>query len=252
MRNAGSTLILLEGGDLTEGDAAKFQMLLSALDYMGYVALGLGERDLALGSRFFDTIKSRNKIALLCANVVTDDGRHPFPSHIIVETNLDQKPVKIAVIGAIENLEGFRAQAEKGGFHIEDPVESVRRVLDSVKKSTDFQIVLYHAAEDEAKTLIRECPDIDLVLLTTHKVGLPESLSPKDQIPELVTGGRRGKYLALVELKRDSHSEIKPHAFRVKPVSEDIPDSKPVRALIESYYEGLTIDKVRFGDNAAQ
>ena len=50
--------IALEGGDLCgrrpTGGMLEFQVALSALEFMGYAAVGLGERDLALGADFLE------------------------------------------------------------------------------------------------------------------------------------------------------------------------------------------------------
>jgi len=242
-------IIALEGGDITPGrsrnDATTFQAILSALDVMGYAALGLGERDLVQGADFLETMAARTRVALLCGNVTADDGRRPFLSHIVIEPATGRGRVRIAIIGLIADLEGFRTQAEKGGFRIEDPIVTAREVLDEIDEQTDLEVVMYHGTEADAEALVHACPSVDLVLLTTHVLGAPLELTRDGRPSRFVTGGRKGKHLAVIELDVGPSGTVQLGTVRRQEISEKIPDSPSVRALLDTFYEGLRIDKAR-------
>jgi len=239
--------IALEGGDLcgkgVENGMLEFQVILSALEVMGYAAVGLGERDLALGADFLESVVSRTDVALLCGNVVTEDGRHLFPSHVVVETPIGNETARIGIIGVIADMEGFRTRAEMGGFVIEDPVEAVRRSIETVESTTDVQVVLYHGIQKEAEELVGQCPSIDLVLLTTHIMGPPKAFSEDWQPLRFVSGGRQGKYLATVMLSRSSSGAVEPDTFALERLDKNIPNAVPVEALVETFYDAILIDK---------
>jgi len=246
-RGKPAEFIALEGGDLcgkrVENGMLEFQVILSALEVMGYAAVGLGERDLALGPDFLESVVSRTDVALLCGNAVTEDGRHLFPGHVVVERPIGDEPARIGIVGVIADMEGFRTRAEAGGFAIEDPVEAVRRSIETIESTTNLQVVLYHGIQKEAEELVRQCPSIDLVLLTTHILGPPEVLSEEGQPVRFVSGGRQGKYLGTVMLSRSSSGDIEPHTFVRKRLDENIPNAAPVEALVETFYDTILIDR---------
>jgi len=242
-----AAFIALEGGDLcgrrVENGVLELQVILSALEVMGYAAVGLGERDLALGADFLESVVSRTDVALLCGNVVTEDGRHLFPGHIVVDVPIGHETARIGIVGVIADMEGFRTRAEAGGFVIEDPVDAARRSLETVESTTDVQVVLYHGIQKGAEELVRQCPSIDLVLLTTHVLGVPKSLSEDGQPVRFVTGGREGKYLATVVLSRSSTGDIELHTFGYERLDENITIAAPIEALAETFYDAILIDK---------
>ena len=241
--------VALEGGDLcgrkSKNGELEFQVILSALDVMGYGAVGLGERDLELGPDFLETVMSRTDVALLCGNVVTEDGRHLFSGHTIVDVSIGGGTARIGVIGVISDIEGFRIRAESGGFTIEDPDAAVRRSLDAVEDVTDVQVVLYHGVQKEAEELVSQFPSIDLVLLTTHILGPPKSLSEEGQSVRLITGGREGKFLAAVKLSKSYNGDVNPHAFNQGRIDETIVKDPQIQALVETFYEAILVDKAR-------
>ncbi len=240
-------VVALEGGDLcgkrAENGVLEFQVILSALEVMGYAAVGLGERDLALGADFLESVVSRTDVALLCGNAVTEDGRHLFPGHTIVDVPIGDRTARIGVIGVIADMEGFRTRAEPGGFAIEDPGAAVGRSLEAVESATDVQVVLYHGIQEGAEELVSQFPSIDLVLLTTHILGVPKSLSEEGQPVRLVTGGREGKFLATVMLSRSSTGGIEPHTFGYERLDDNIVKELLIEALADTFYEAILIDK---------
>jgi len=242
--------LAVEGGDLCareKGDDStiKFQVIVSALDAMGYSAVGLGERDLALGADFLETMVGRTSVALLCGNAVTLDGRHLFPTYTTVQVPLGETTATIAVLGLVGEFEGYMKPDVRDVFSIEDPVPAARAAMSELETQTDMQVLMYHGTEQGAQKLVGECPSIDLVLITPHTLAPQEALPDGDEPVRLVTGGREGNHLGIIMLERASSGAVRASTFRSERMSEDIPDDPLIMGLIGSYERTLVLKSMR-------
>jgi hypothetical protein len=74
----------LAAGEAPAGEA-RARLVLSAMGRMGYAALAVGERDLALGPAWLAREAAAAGVPLLSANLAAPDGTHPFPGTRLVE-----------------------------------------------------------------------------------------------------------------------------------------------------------------------
>lgn len=134
---------------------------------LGYAAVGVAERDLALG---YDELEKRARglpFPLISTNIVkrgTSDT--VFKPYVVVEAKRggDKPPVRVGVMSVVRYNPVFMKTGPAGtNLAIASPSDMVRRYLEDVKKSSDVVVVLAAMSKYDAHQLAREVPGIDFV-----------------------------------------------------------------------------------------
>jgi 2',3'-cyclic-nucleotide 2'-phosphodiesterase (5'-nucleotidase family) len=134
---------------------------------LGYAAVGVAERDLALG---YDELEKRARglpYPLVSTNFVkrgtTDAVFKPF---VVVEAKrgAGRPPVRVGVMSVVRYNPVFLKTGPAGSnVAIAAPADMVRRYLDEVKRSSDVVVVLAAMSRYDAQRLASEVPGIDFV-----------------------------------------------------------------------------------------
>ncbi|HSD21022.1 MAG TPA: hypothetical protein VLC54_13340 [Anaeromyxobacter sp.] len=171
---------------------ARARLVLSAMGRMGYAALAVGERDLALGPAWLAREAAAAGVPLLSANLAAPDGTHPFPGTRLVEAGGERVGL-LAVAAAGEY---------PGGLAASDPHAAVRGAAAALRESGATQVfALLHMPEADARALLRETPGVDAAVLAHD--GRRIAASP--EAATLVTAaGERGRALGILTLWPDT------------------------------------------------
>jgi len=168
-RAAKSELVLLDGGDSLQGQASmyyhNFEKPLApnawaeALNYIGYDAIGIGERDIATGRAVYDKFFREVKATPICANALKEDGTPYFsPYKIIV-----RQGIRIAILGLVTpKIPGAVPIQSWSGLVFEDMVVSAKRWIPIIreKEKPDIIVGLFHSGVDYSKGgLTRDTPN---------------------------------------------------------------------------------------------
>ncbi len=172
--------------------AARARLVLSAMGRMGYAALAVGERDLALGPAWLAREAAAAGVPLLSLNLAGPDGAHPFPGTRVVEVGGER----------VGLLAAAAAGEYPGGLVASDPVAAVRGAAAALRASgATLVVALLHMPEGEARALVREVPDVDGAVLAHD--GRRIEAAPEGAT--LVTAaGERGRGLGILTLWPDT------------------------------------------------
>jgi hypothetical protein len=135
-----------------------------------------------------------------------------------------------------------------GDWTVTDPAAALgqtaaRQTSGSIQRGSDtfsgpLRIVLYHGPRDEAAELFKDRKDV-LVVHAGHGEEYP---TEPERLPGgalLVTTGDKGKYVAVIELRRDAATgAIRAEPGRAKaivPLGDRVPDDPEVAALVDEY-----------------
>ena len=185
-RKAGALVLLLDGGDLLQGeppvyyynyaDTLSKHLAAQALNFLGYDAMTMGNHDFETGHAVYDRFAREVSFPLLAANAVRDTlTLAPYfkPYSIFRKGNK-----KIAVLGLTtpsltDNLPPFLIS----GIRFEDQIATARRYLPEIlEQKPDLLVALIHSgsgnpderadslAANVGYDLARALPEIDLIL----------------------------------------------------------------------------------------
>lgn len=157
-KDPGQTLILLDNGDLVQGDPAtyysnfidtgKANIAARILNYMGYGAGSVGNHDLETGHPVYDKLQKEFSFPWLSANSVTTGTGEPwFKPYVILE----QQGIKIAVLGlTTPKIPDWLPPALWTGMEFRDMITTAAVWTEHIRKKEkpDLLIGLFHAGVD--------------------------------------------------------------------------------------------------------
>ena len=212
----------------------EFQTALLAMNEMGCDVLNVGEFDVALGPRFLTNMAQRARFPFISANVADSDGQRFFPAYTLVERVIVGKKLRVAVIGVLsDGAADYLAKQSQLDVTVLDAEQALAGALGRLRGKADVRILLAHAGAEEAISLGRKHPELDLVIYS-HEANLPAKNERSTQEQMVVNAGREGEYLARVDVTLDESLGILSHKFSSTMLSDLIPDSPNVRKILTS------------------
>jgi 2',3'-cyclic-nucleotide 2'-phosphodiesterase/3'-nucleotidase len=154
----GQTVILLDNGDLIQGDPASYfsnfmdrskpNIAARILNFMGYEAGTVGNHDLEAGHAVYDKLNKEFNFPWLSANSVkTGIGDSWFKPYTI----LVHSGIKIAVLGlTTPKVPDWLPPALWSGMEFRDMIETARKWVEYIQKNEkpDLLVGLFHAGVD--------------------------------------------------------------------------------------------------------
>lgn len=200
------------------GLVAKGEVYAKAHTKLGYVAQGVGDRDLKLvGVANLKAIEAKGKVPFVTANLVDKDGKPVFAPYVVVE----RQGFKFAILGLMTGtatLNETSFQSEQGQYKIEPPLEAAKKYMPEIQKLNPTAILLLaHMERNELDQLVKEVPGIDLILAGQ---GMSKS-NYLEQIGDtyFVEGAQRGQVMNVLVMHL-STPQHKP--FVVREVAEKL------------------------------
>jgi 2',3'-cyclic-nucleotide 2'-phosphodiesterase (5'-nucleotidase family) len=141
---------------------AKANLMVEALNLMGYNAMGIGDDDLTLGKEFLISLSKKANFPFLCSNLVDgESGKVVFQSHIIKEVN----GLRVGIFGLIspDTFSGLQDPRLKG-MKIQNPVETAQRIIKELKPNTDLIILLSHLSYPKDSEMAQAAPGIQIIV----------------------------------------------------------------------------------------
>jgi len=143
--------------------AVQGKKIIESMNVMGWTALGLGEKDFALGIDYLEDLEKTAKFPFLAANVLdARTNKYVFEPYTVVK--IDGFRVGItSIIGT--NADFSAKRQEELGIYVADPENSLQAVLKELANKSDFIVVLSHTGITDAKVLAKRLDNIDLMIV---------------------------------------------------------------------------------------
>lgn len=130
---------------------------------MGHDALGLGDRDLALGIDALKKLEKKARFPFLNANVVdVESNELLFQESVLLEAGGQ----KVGVFALLSNAYRLKASQESAyGFKVLSPQRVAGKIIADLKsKGAQIIVLLGHLTLEECAEVAREFPEIDVIL----------------------------------------------------------------------------------------
>lgn len=151
----GKTFILLDGGDILQGqptnyyfnfiDTTQTNITARILNYLGYDAAAVGNHDIEAGHPVYDKVVKEFQFPWLAANAIdTKTGKPYFKPYTVIERD----GLKIAVLGLITpGIPKWLPNHLWEGLEFEDMVETAQKWVPVIheKEKPDVMIGLFHS-----------------------------------------------------------------------------------------------------------
>lgn len=182
LRQKGENVILLDAGDMAEGQPSTYyynnvankdeHIVGRTANYMGYDALGIGENDIQFGEKIYkNRMPKWFESPIVCANAIDiRTGKPMFQPYAIVKRG----GFKVAVIGLTSpNMRDWLTPIAYEHIHFEELDEAAAKWIAEVKanEKPDLIIGLFHIKSSTVKELLSKVSGFDLVMCGQDHVG---------------------------------------------------------------------------------
>jgi len=242
-RAASPYVLLLDAGNSIYGDeqltrSTQGQVVIEAMNLIGYDAVALGAGDFRLGLEVLRTRISEAQFPVLSANMLATDTEQPFVTPYVIKK---VGGYQIAILGLtdIENIEtilGEDAQA----LRLLDPLETAQRTVAELRPQADVVIVLSHLGTQLNRQLADTVPGIDVIVggLVVKWPTEPWRSEVNDTLlveAEVPSPGHAGRRIGVLRLSFESERGITDYTWQNVTLASDYRDDPDVRALLDRY-----------------
>ena len=198
--NTGLILVLDGGSSLTGSwiaNKSDGQVMVEAMNAMGYDGLALGRMDLGIGLDKILELEKQAKFPFLSANLVSKTDDKPlFKAY----TTFERNGVKVGVIGLSE-AEILQAPGVNNKAKLADAAKIVKQYVDELRPQVDLLVLLSHQGIDKDKELVQVVPGIDLVIGGNTRKLMREPEQVGNTL--LMEQGYRGEWLGRFQVAYD-------------------------------------------------
>ena len=172
-----ASCLILNGGDLVQGTPVStiFQGLpiFELANLLQFDASVIGNHEFDYGWEKIPEFMEASEFPDLAANIVDDQGRLLAERPYLI---LPVNGIRVAVVGALTaNLPHLITSDSQGPWRVLPVVETVRRYAQEIIGQSDLIVVLGHLEEDEEEALLREVPEIAVVISGHRHAGLEDA-----------------------------------------------------------------------------
>ena len=211
----GDNLILLENGDLLQGQPTNYywnfiqtkdeNIAASVINYMGYDAQNLGNHDVETGHDVYEKWIKEVRCPVLGANIIDEISGKPWAAPYIV---LEREGIRIGIIGMITPaIPHWLSHDIWEGLRFEDMVSSARRWVEEMRREANPDVIvgLFHSgleggittaeySENAVGEIARNVTGFDVIFYGhDHRVYCGEVKNVRGERVYLVNAGNNAK-----------------------------------------------------------
>ena len=199
--------IHLNGGDLITGMPVSTLFegvpVFKIANKLGIDALTIGNHEFDHGWRQISEFRRAAEFPLLSANALGPDGRTVGDApYAIVRVN----GLRVAVIGLVmDDLHNLLTPATQGPVRTTPVPETARRIARELAGRVDLVVALGHMYQTEGSEILREAPEVSVVVEGHNHRGRPEM----ERVEDRVAVGLRGYGVEVGRLDLEVDTETK-------------------------------------------
>ena len=225
MLDSGNALYGSEGlNQETSGQAVAL-----AMNAMGYDAMALGERDLALGVANLRMRMAETAFPMLSANIVVADSGELFtrPYALVARGGY-----RIGIVGLTEAIRPVGPSKEDDIALLDkDPFQSALSHIQSIIDATDMVVVLSNMGQALDELLASSVPGIDVILGGRDRMIMPPTRYDTTG-PIMAQVGSRGQLIGLLELEISAAGELVGFSGKPHILTDRYPDDPAIVELL--------------------
>ena len=260
---ANSEVVLLDNGDLLQGDPMSYfynyedtsgtHIFAEAMNIMKYDAATIGNHDIETGHPVYDTFRDQINFPWLAANAINTETNEPYFEPYTI---IDREGIKIAVLGLITPaIPNWLPEILWKGIRFDDMIETAEKWVPIIKETEkpDLIVGLFHAGinykynnEDEepyknenASQLVAEqVPGFDIVFVGHDHVGWNYKVANTNGDSVLILGAQsRARTVAVASItlefnKNSNDWELKSSLGEIVDIKYYKPDDMLMNKLL--------------------
>ena len=260
---ANSEVVLLDNGDLLQGDPMSYfynyedtsgtHIFAGVMNIMKYDAATIGNHDIETGHRVYDKFREGINFPWLAANAINTETNEPYFEPYTI---IDRKGVKIAVLGLITPaIPNWLPEIIWKGIRFDDMIETAKKWVPIIKETErpDLIVGLFHAGinykykneeeelyknENASQLVAEQVPGFDVVFVGHDHAGWNYKIENSEGDSVLILGAQsRAKTVAVANItlefnKNDNDWELKSSLGEIVEIKDYKPDDMLMNKLL--------------------
>jgi 2',3'-cyclic-nucleotide 2'-phosphodiesterase (5'-nucleotidase family) len=236
----GQVALVDDGGFFPEGDGQQdlAEFIMDVMNRLNTDAVGVGERDLRYGASFLRAQVQRNRLPIVCANLIEKRSHKPlFNPYLVKKIG----GVKVGFFGLIG--EKVDLGPSRDSLLVEEPAAvATRTIAEMRKKGVDVVVLLGQLGKVENEELVSAVDGVNAVVVGRDTPMIPKGRMIKNTVA--CYGGDQGYYLCKTMLTLDARQQVTAGEADAVMLGPEVGDQPEIYKLVKSFEAGLN-EKLR-------
>jgi 2',3'-cyclic-nucleotide 2'-phosphodiesterase (5'-nucleotidase family) len=225
------SVLLLDCGAVFDNQRDTAELILKAMELMGYDALNLGSPEFHFGKEFLEHTRSHVSFPYIASNLLYGGSRLPWTREYIIK---EVGGIKIAILGVLnpDGLAQLPNQEQVKGLEVIPPGTALKRLLPEVRGKADLVILLSRFGVEKTRELVQASKGIDVAISSGGDDVF--YVKPLENAVILQTGSL-GKTLGLLKITLDEKRALSVSERRYVPLGSSVPGNEEIERLVEKF-----------------
>ena len=227
------SVLLLDCGAVFDNQKDTAELILKAMELMGYDALNLGSQEFNFGKEFLEHTRSHVSFPYIASNLVYDGGRLPWTQEYIIK---EVGGIKVAILGVLnpDDLAQLPDQEHVKGLEAVPPEAVLKRLLPEVRGKTDLVILLSRFDVEKTRELVQAVKGIDIAISS----GGDDMYYTKPlENGVVLQTGSLGKNLGLLKITLDEKRALCVSERKYISLDNSVPGNENIERLVKKFKE---------------
>jgi 5'-nucleotidase/UDP-sugar diphosphatase len=226
-------VLLLDCGAVFDHQRDKAELILNAMERMGYDALNLGGPEFIFGKEFLEQTRSHASFPYIASNLLYGGGRLPWTREYIIK---EVGGIKVAILGILDpdGLAQLPDQEQVKGLEVIPPEVALERLLPEVRGKADLVILLSLLDAEKTLALAKGVKGVDVAISSVSDDAFFLS-PPKNETTILLQAKPLGRLLGLLRITFDDKRALSVSDRRYVSLGNSVPDNGEIGRLIEKH-----------------
>ncbi len=236
--------LVLHAGDMVQGTPVSTLFsgvpVFEVSNHLGIDVHCLGNHEFDYGWEKIREFVETSTSPIVSANVVNGDGEHLVEPYVIRGVG----NVDVAIIGALtQQLPKLLKPGVTGPWNAARLVETLRPIVSEAHAKADLVVILGHLFDDEDELLLRELPDVDVLVSGHNHGGRKEALVVDGRICVKVRS--YGRELGRLDIAFDTTTnQVTSHKWTRIPIDSNVFEADPPTLLTVEDWESRVAEIV--------
>ena len=230
----GQVALVDNGGFFPEGDGQQdlAGFIMDVMNRLNTDAVGVGERDLRYGASFLRAQVKRNRLPVVCANLIEKRSRKPLFNPYLVKKIGGVEVGFFGLIGENVNLGPSR-----DSLLVEEPgAVATRTIAEMRKKGVDVVVLLGQLGKVGNEDLVSTVDGVNAVVVGHDTPMIPKGRMIKNTVA--CYGGEQGYYLCKTVLTLDTRRQVTSGEADAVMLGPEVSDQPEIYKLVKSFEDG--------------
>ena len=239
IRKDDPSVLLLDCGAVFDDQRDTAELMLNAMELMGYDALDLGSPEFLFGREFLEHTRSSVSFPYIASNLLYGGSRLSWTRDYIIK---EVGGIKIAILGVLDpdGLAQLSHQEQVKGLEVIPPDAALNRLLPEVRGKADLVILLSQFGAEKTLALVKAVKGIDVAISSGSDDQFPGK-APENTV--LLHTLYLGRTMGLVKITLDEKRALSVSERRDIPLDSSVPDNEAVAGLVEKHNKAQVAKK---------